>query len=105
MDIPVNPLKRTLLAAKACLLQLYTKNSKSMEVHKICSYFKDPLKPKTMETTLKRPWCGWQDNVFQLTSKFQLDENEHNVIRNTNSNHSQKDKVCRNDQLVKGTHA
>ena len=101
MEILVNPLKSTLLAAKACLLQLYTKNSESMEVHKICSYFKDPLKPKTMETTLKRPCCGWQDNVCKL----QLDENEHIVIRNTNSNHSPKDKVCRNDQLVKGMHA
>ena len=59
-----------------------------MEVHKICSHFEDPLEPKTMETTLKRPWCGWQDNVCQLKSKFQLDENEHNIIRNTNSNHT-----------------
>ena len=63
-----------------------------MKVHKICSHFEDPLAPKTIwKTTLERSSSGWQDNVCQLTTKFQLDENERNVIRNTN--HSQKYKV------------
>ena len=37
-----------------------------MEVHKICSHFEDPLEPKTMETTLKRPCCGWQDKCVPI---------------------------------------
>ena len=39
---------------------------------KICSHFEDPLEPKTTETTLKRPWCGWQIMCANLQANFSL---------------------------------